>query len=125
SFGSDPAVVGRMLTLDGHGYTVLGVLPEQLQLAPNTDIWMPISQYDAGPDPYRYHQFNVIGRLKPGVRIDEARAELTALNHQQQQAFPVTHKNFGILITSMQEASAAKMRPALLVLFGAVGLVLL
>ena len=124
-FGSDPAVVGRTLTLDGRGYTVLGVIPEQLRLAPNTDIWMPISQYDPGPDPYRYHEFNIIGRLKPGVGIDQAQTELTALNHQQQQALPVTHKNFGILITPMQDPSATKMRTALLVLFGAVGLVLL
>ena len=124
-FGSDTTVVGRTLTLDGRGYTVLGVLPEQLRLASNADIWMPISQYDPGPDPYRYHEFNIIGRLKPGVEIDQAQTELTVLNHQQQQAFPVTHKNFGILITPMQDASAAKMRTALLVLFGAVGLVLL
>jgi putative ABC transport system permease protein len=124
-FGSDPAIVGRTLTLDDRGYTVLGVLPEQLRLGPDTDIWMPISQYDAGPDPYRYHEFNIIGRLNPDAGIDQARAELTALNRQQQQAFPVTHKNFGVLITPMQEPSAAKMRTALLVLFGAVGLVLL
>ena len=124
-FGSDPAVVGRTLTLDGRNYTVLGVLPEQLRLAQTIDIWMPSGQYVAGPDPYRYHEFNIVERLKPGIGIDEAQAELTALNRQQQEALPVTHKNFGVLVTPMQDPAAAKMRNALLVLFGAVGLVLL
>src|SRR5262249_24579407 len=85
----------------------------------------PIGQYDAGPDPYRYHEFTIIGRLKQGARVDQAQAELTALNHQQEQALPATHKNFGILVTSLQDATAAKMRASLLILFGAVGFVLL
>jgi putative ABC transport system permease protein len=124
-FGLDPSVVGRALTLDGRGYTVVGVLPEELRLADGKDVWMPIGQYDPGPDTYRFHEFNTVARLKPGIGIDQARAELTDLNHQQQQAFPVTHKNFGLVVEALQDSAAAKMRPALLVLFGAVGLVLL
>src|SRR5262245_49001614 len=124
-FGSDPEVVGRTLTLDNRGYLVAGVLPEELRFAPTTDIWMPIGQYDAGPDPYRYHEFTIIGRLKPGFDLKRAQAELAALNRLQQQAFPDTHKNFGVVATPMQDASATKMQTALLVLLGAVGLVLL
>jgi putative ABC transport system permease protein len=122
--GSNPGVVGRTITLDGRGYSLVGVLPE-VHLAPATDVWMPMGQYDAGPDPYRYHEFNIIGRLKPGIRIEQARAELTTLNRQQQETLPDTHKNFGVLVTPLEDPSARKMRMALLILLGAVGLVLL
>lgn len=124
-FGSNPGVVGRALTLDGRGYTLAGVLPKALRLAPTTDVWLPIGQYDAGPDPYRYHEFDIIGRLKPGLGIARAQAELAALNAQQQKAFPGTHKSFGVLVTPLEDPSAQKMRKALLILLGAVGLVLL
>lgn len=124
-FGSNPGLVGRTVTLDGRGYTVAGVVSDDLRLGPGTDVWLPIGQYDAGPDPYRYHEFNIIGRLKPGVRMEQAREELAALNAQQQRAFPETHKNFGIAISLMQDPSARKMRTALLILLGASGLVFL
>jgi len=124
-FGSNREIVGRTVTLDGRGYTVVGILPENLRLAPATDLWMPIGQYGAGPDPYRFHEFTIVGRLKPGVRIEQAQAELTTLNAQQQKSFPDTHKNFGVLVARMQDAPARKMRTALLILLGAVGLVLL
>jgi putative ABC transport system permease protein len=124
-FSSNPAVVGRTLTLDGLGYTLTGVLPEDFRLDPKTDVWLPIGQYDAGPDPYRYHECTVIARLKPGIRIEQAQAELNTLNYQQQKAFPETHKNFGVLVAPLEDASARKMRTALLILLGAVGLVLL
>ncbi len=124
-FGANPGVVGRTLTLDGRGYMLVGVLPRYFQLAPATDIWLPIGQYDAGPDPYHYHEFNIIGRLKPGTGIAQAETELVALNAQQQKAFPDTHKGFGVLVTPLEDPSARKMRKALLILLGSVGLVLL
>lgn len=124
-FGSKPSVVGRTLMLDGRGYIVAGVLPEDFRLAPSTDVWLPIGEYDSGPDPYRYHEFTIIGRLKAGVRIDQAQAELNALNAQQQRAYPDTHRNFGVSVMPLENPAARKMRAALLILLGAVGLVLL
>ncbi len=103
----------------------MGVLPEDVRLAATTDVWLPTGQYDIGPDPYRYHEFNIIGRLKRGIRIEQAQAELTTLNDQQQKTFPDTHQNFGVLVTPLQDPSARRMRAALLMLLGAVGLVLL
>lgn len=124
-FGSDPSVVGRTLTLDGTGYTLVGVLPAQFRLAPTTDIWMPTSQYGDDLTSHLHHEFNIVARLEPGVTIAEAQAELDALNRQEDQDFPDTHKNWGVLVEPLEDASAGKMRVALLVLFGAVGLVLL
>ena len=124
-FGANPAIVGRSVTLDGIGYTVVGVLPAVLRLAPTTDIWMPVSQYGDDLTSHVHHEFSILGRLKPGVSISQAQAELATLNRQEEQTFPDTHKNWGVLVMPMEDPSAVRMRVALLVLLGAVGFVLL
>ncbi|HEY2548157.1 MAG TPA: ABC transporter permease [Candidatus Acidoferrum sp.] len=124
-FRSDPAVVGHTLKLDGTGYLIAGVLPSSFQMAPSTDVWISPSQYGDDLTSHLHHDFSIIARLKPGVSISQAQAELATLNHQEEQAFPDTHKNWDVLITPMENPSAVRMRTALLVLFGAVGLVLL
>jgi putative ABC transport system permease protein len=124
-FGMNPSVIGRTVMLDGQGYTLIGVLPASFRIAPTTDIWMPIGQFGDDLTSHLHHEFNILGRLKPSVTIGQAQAELVTLNHQEEQAFPDAHKNWGVLVTPMADPSAVKMRVALLVLLGAVGLVLL
>ena len=124
-FGSDPSVVGRTIILDGRGFTLVGVLPAEFSLVPTTDLWMPVSEYGDDLTSHLHHDFNILARMKPGIGVSQAQAELAALNRQEEQAFPDTHKNWGVLVTPMENPSAVKMRVALLVLFGAVGLVLL
>jgi putative ABC transport system permease protein len=124
-FGSDPSVVGRTIILDGRGFTLVGVLPAEFSLVPTTDLWMPASEYGDDLTSHLHHEFNILARLKPGIPISQAQAELATLNRQEEQAFPDTHKNWGVLVAPMENPSAVKMRVALLVLFGAVGLVLL
>jgi putative ABC transport system permease protein len=124
-FGSDPSVIGRTLMLDGQGYTLVGVLPAGFRLAPTTDIWMPAGQFGDDLTSHLHHEFNIVARMKRDIVVSQAQAELATLNRQEEQAFPDTHKNWGVLVTPMENPSAVKMRVALLVLFGAVGLVLL
>jgi putative ABC transport system permease protein len=124
-FGSDPNVVGRSLTLDGKTYQLIGILPPGLDLARYADLWLPVGLYEDDLTGHIHHPFNVIARLKPGVSVPEAQAELLTLNHQEALAFPDTHKNWGVALQQMQDPSAAKLRLALIVLFAAVGLVLL
>jgi putative ABC transport system permease protein len=124
-FSSDPAVVGHTLTLDGSGYTILGVLPANVELSPWADLWLPVGEYQDDLTGHIHHPYSVLARLKPGVTVERAKAELATLNRQEEQAFPDTHKNWGIAIQQMQDPSAAKLRAALLMLFAAVGLVLL
>lgn len=123
-FGMDPKVIGRSVMLDGRGYTLVGVLPAGFRLAPTTDFWMPFGQYD-DISSHLHHPCNVLARLKKGVSIGQAQAEMVTLNHQEELAMPEMHKNWGVLVKPMEDPSAAKMRVALLVLLGAVGLVLL
>jgi putative ABC transport system permease protein len=124
-FGSDPSVVGRTIMLDGRGFTLIGVLPAEFHLAPTSDLWMPVSEYGDDLTSHLHHDFTILARLKPGVTISQAQAELATLNRQEEQAFPDTHKNWGVLVAPLENPSAEKMRVALLVLLGAVGLVLL
>ncbi|HYL60980.1 MAG TPA: ABC transporter permease [Candidatus Methylomirabilis sp.] len=124
-FGSDASIVGKTVMLDGAGYTVAAVLPAAFQIAPTTDVWMPFGQYGDDLTSHLHHPCNVLGRLKAGASVGQAQAELVTLNHQEEKAFPDTHKNWGLLVKPLEDPSAARMRVALLVLFGAVGLVLL
>ncbi len=124
-FGSDPAIVGRTLTLDGKGYALIGVLPSGLDLSRWADLWLPVGEYQDDLTGHVHHPYSALARLKPGVSLAEAQAELATLNHQEELAFPDTHKNWGIAAQIMQDPAAAKLRVALLVLFAAVGLVLL
>ena len=124
-FGGDPGVVGRIVTLDGLRYTIAGVLPGDSGLLDSSDVWMPMGQYPDNLSEHTYHQIVGLARLKPGTKIAQARAEFEALNRQSAIAYPAEHKNFGVVVRRMQDASAAQMRQSLLVLFAAVGLVLL
>jgi predicted permease len=124
-FGANPSAVGRTLMLDGQSYVIAGVLPATFRLAPTTDVWLPVGLYQDDLTSHIHHEFSILARLKPGVSVSQAQAEIETLNRQQEAAFPDTHKDWGALVKPVENPSAAKLRPALLVLFSAVGLVLL
>jgi len=124
-FGGDPAIVGRTITLDNKRYTVVGILPAGFQLLRWADLWMPLGQYDDDLTEHIHHAFIAIARLKPGITLSQARDEIGRLNQQEAIAYPDAHKGFGVQVQKLQDPSAASLRSTLLVLFGAVGLVLL
>jgi len=124
-FGANPAMVGRTVVLDGQSYVVAGILPASFRLAPSTDVWLPLGLYPDDLTSHIHHECSVLARLKPGVSVAQAQAEIATLNRQEEAAFPDTHKNWGVLVKPMEDAAAARLRVALLVLFAAVGLVLL
>lgn len=124
-YGGDPGIVGRAIQLDSQRYTVVGVLPPGFQLLRWADLWMPMGQFGDDLTSHVHHDFNVIARLEPGVTLGQAQSELEALNHQEEVAFPDTHRNFGVKVARLAAPEAAQLRTTLLVFFGAVGLVLL
>ena len=126
-FGEDTGAAGKTVTLDGVQYTIVGVLSQSSHLLDAPDLWLPLGQLpdDLGLSEHVHHELIGIARLKPGAAVAQARAEFEALNQQSALAYPAEHKNFGVEVRSMQDPSAAQMRESLLVLFGAVGLVLL
>jgi putative ABC transport system permease protein len=124
-FGGDPRIVGHTVKLNNQGYTVAGILPAGFQLLRWADVWMPLGQFDDDLTEHVHHALAAIGRLKPGVTLSQATSEIHQLNEQSAIAYPIEHRNFGVLVQKLQDPSAEKLRSTLLVLFGAVGLVLL
>jgi putative ABC transport system permease protein len=123
-FGADPSVVGRDVLLDGQKYQIVGVLPQTFAIGRDIDLWRPQS-HDGYMDDHVHHGTVAVARLKPGVTLDQARAELQMLLQHESVAFPDSHQSWGTMVRPIEDPSAAKMRATLLVLFAAVGLVLL
>lgn len=125
-FGAEPSIVGRTLLLSGQPFIVMGVVPRSFEYPDaGTEIWTPES-YAPGDamDTRANHFVDVIGRLKPGVTVTQAQADLALLAAQIREQFP---ENAGIHVTmqSWRETIVGDVRPTLLLLLGAVALVLL
>jgi putative ABC transport system permease protein len=125
-FGGDPRAVGRTIRLDGRTYTVVGVMPEWFHFpAPDDEVWVPL---DLSPDESanRANQsLMVIGRLKPFVRQAQALADMQGIARQLAAQFPATNAGVGVNLLSLREQIAGNVRPAILILWGSTGLVLL
>jgi putative ABC transport system permease protein len=124
-FGGDAAVIGRSITLDNQRYTVVGALPGDVQMSRTADLWMPLGQFNDDLTEHVHHELAAIARLKPGITLAQARDEVGRLHQQETVAFPAAHKNFGVIVEPIDDPAATRLRTTLLVMFGAVGLVLL
>src|SRR5262245_34063516 len=125
-FAADPSLVGRSIRLNGESHTVIGVMRQDAQLPFDTDVWLPLSQLGTYALTSRVpHTLEVVARLKAGVTVEQARAEMEAIAGRLGQAFPATNKTIGVMLDPLRERLTVDMKPALLALFGTVGLVLL
>src|SRR5579862_6384369 len=128
-FGSDPGIVGQAIALSGESYTVAGVMPAGFRFPPywatRAELWatMPFDARFAGERGGR--MLRVFGRLKPGVSIQKAQAEMDLITGRLRRAYPGENAEMGALVQPMHEKVVGSIRPALLVLLGAVGCVLL
>jgi predicted permease len=123
-FGGDPAMVGRTATLNGVAYTVVGIAPRALSVLTTGDVWVPLV-IDPPKEMRLNHVLFVVGRLKPGVTIHTARAEMDTIAARVGQQYPEV-KDWGInLITFTDTFVSSQLRTALLVLLGAVIVVML
>lgn len=126
-FGGDPQIIGKSLTLDGHSYRVVGVMQSGFQFPRGVDLWLP-SEFDAdalGPGARGAHYLRVMARLKPNIGIDKAQIEMVGISKRLEQLYPRTNAGWSSRLLSLNEATVANVRPTLLVLFGAVGFLLL
>ena len=125
-FGGDRGIVGQSLTLNGENYIIVGVMPARFQFPSNdSQAWVPIAltQEDAGNR--NRHYLQVLARLKPGVSLAQAQSEMSTVAARLQQQYPQSNTDLGAAVQPLQEHLVGDIRPALLVLLGAVGLVLL
>jgi predicted permease len=135
-FGSDPSVLGRTIDLDGEPYSVVGVVPSRIAVpigvpvtnAPvtpeDTDLWLPLRITPASGERSR-HDVLVLGRLRPGVTLEAAQADVAAVARQLEAEYPRANRGRGVRVEPLREAAFADVQRTLLILLGAVGLVLL
>src|ERR1700722_15709338 len=127
-FGSSPDIVGRTLTLNGTSYLVVGVIPSSFSFyGHDRDVYTPIGQWN---DPsFRDRRISVsahvLGRLKPGVTLPQAKADMDVVARNLAESFPVADKDVGIALVSMKEDIVGDVQPFLLVLLAAVSFLLL
>jgi predicted permease len=135
-FGSDHEIAGRTVKLDEAPYTIIGVMPSHFQFPPMqssfsdaVDLWVPLAMTDEErKGRANSFDYGVIGRLKPGVSIEQAQLDIQAVAGRMQQAHPDVYKgNIEIAanVIGLEQETVKPVRTVLLVLFGAVGLVLL
>ncbi|HEV3410750.1 MAG TPA: ABC transporter permease [Chthoniobacterales bacterium] len=129
AFGSDPKIVGQQVSLAGRSYTVLGIMPPGFKYpvdAESSEFVMPLQPLTPTEVPRRgSHFLRLIGRLKPGVTAQQAQAEMEPIAARLAQQYPDTNLERGVVIVPLLEDIVGDVRPALLVLLGAVALVLL
>ena len=129
--GSSPDVLSKALTLNGVDYTIVGVLPDDFHYTGNnfqmSDVYVPIGQWD-NPlfrDRKTGMGMNAVGRLKPGVSFEQAKADMDALGRHLAEAYPEANKGTGITLVPLKQNVVGDIQPFLLVLLAAVGFVLL
>ena len=125
-FGGDPSLVGGTLLINGEPYTLIGIMPPRT-LVYGTELWIPMP---VGPEVYprNRRQFQILARLAPGATLEQANIELRALARRIEQSYAGEHPEYegwGMVATTWNDINVRTMRPAALVLMGAVGFVLL
>ncbi len=123
-FAADPKLVGGTLLLDGKPFLVAGVVPADFQILYHSDVWT-LQTVKRSPEQRTMHYFQVLGRLKPGVSIEQARSGMAQLAAQIAQVAPIT-KGWGITVEPLRTVLVgSELRATTLVLAGVVGFVLL
>jgi putative ABC transport system permease protein len=126
--GGEPSLLGRAVRLDGVPYTVIGVMPASFDFPAGgdpTDVWVLFEPNPQVASSRGSHFLAVIGRLKPGMTLEAATAQLVTVAARIEKEHPAEQTGRSVLVQPLRETLVGRVRPALLVLFGAVGLVLL
>ena len=129
-FQADPGAIGRSVVLNGQVYTVVGIAPGAFTFpAPDVDLWVP-AEFSAtvAPPQWRmrgFRAFSIVARLKAGVGLLQARQDVGDVARGLAQAYPRFNQDTSATVVPLRDRLTERVRPALLVLFGAVSLVLL
>ena len=127
--GGAPDAIGRTITLDREAYTIVGVMPKAFSNASwgvtAQKIWVPLAYTDAQRAVRENHNAQAVARLRPGVDVAAANAEMTAISVRLEQEYPQANAGWGATVIPLQELIVRDMRTTLLMLLAAVGLVLL
>ncbi len=125
-FAGDRSLIGKTLTLDGRQFEVLGVMPRGFQFPRDTEFWAPMN-FDIAPDmkQRKAHFLRPIGRLKAGMPLRQAQADLDAVARHIEEQYPDSNAGCSVRLVPLRDQLVGNVRPVLQMLFGAVGFVLL
>lgn len=133
-FASNPGIIGQKLTSNSEPLTIIGVMPADIRFPREADLWVPprqtVPEHVLRPTVNMAsnrdsHYLSAIGRLKPGVTLDQARAEMDSVGRRLEEKDPANNMGRGVTLSTLREQEVGDIQPTLLVLFGSVGFVLL
>ena len=125
-YPSDPNVLGKTIRLDGHALPIVGVLPPGFHFPDKTDIWLPANTiFPEVPNRSAHNLHRIAAKLKPGVTLQQAQAEMTVIGNRLEAQYPRSNRGKNISVILLRDELLSDSRTMLLVLLGAVGLVLL
>jgi putative ABC transport system permease protein len=124
-FGGDPKALGQSLELNARKYTIIGVMPPGFSFPFQAQLWTPLDMSGRGLGERGSHSYNAIGRLKPGVAVQKAHADVATIAARLEKAFPNTNYKVGAVVVPLQEDLVGKSGDSLVMMLAAVGLVLL
>ena len=125
-FSGDTGIVGRTIRLDGEDHAVIGIMPAGFQFPiSGSDVWTLLPSTEKFWSPRGAHYLSAVARLKPGVTVARARADLQTIGGQLAAQYPRTNGSSGLGAIEFRDALVGDVRPALLILLSAVGLVVL
>jgi putative ABC transport system permease protein len=124
-FGDDPAAIGKTIQLDGQNHTIVGVVANQARLPEDAEIWKPLNFDQPQMKIRRFHFLRAIGRLKPGVSLQQAQSDMDAIAVSLERQYPDSNTTWRLRLVSLHEQMVGGIRFALYVLLGAVAFVLL
>jgi putative ABC transport system permease protein len=129
-FAADPDVIGRQVRISGRSYTVVGVMPKDFAMLPSSlvtggaQFYRPVAEEHSDKERNSRH-LRAVARLRPGVTLQQAQADLNVINRQMAQQFPVAYAATGVRVVKLQDDTVGNLRQSLEVLLGAVGFLLL
>jgi putative ABC transport system permease protein len=123
--GGDPAVLGTTLDVDGEPYVIVGVLPENFRFQVATDLWIPLGLYPGTRTGRGSHNLQVVARVKDGVTIAQAQAELETIARRLSLQYPQTNVHCGVFVEPLQDSMVHDVRAMSIILAAAVAFVLL
>ena len=124
-FSGNPGALRAPINLDSEPYTIIGILPRGFQFPSRTEVWIPFDMSPANFGSRGNHNFRALGRLKSGVTLEQAQADLTLVARNLERQFPDSNEKVGATVLSIKDQITASSREQLVILLGAVALVLL
>ena len=125
AFGANPNIIGQPVTLNSRSFTVVGIMPAGFEFPREAELWVPLAFDDKERQVRSIHDYLVLARLKQNISQEQAQAEMSTISSRLEQQYPEENKGWGAVVIPLREDIVGDIRPALLVLFCAVGFVLL